>query len=420
MKAVRTSILGAVMALSALAALACSSPGPVTNGAPRDAGALRDAGGLAIAIATMDGGSSQVDAGGLADSGDAMVRTIAPVMPGVWRDITPTQVDPTAHACTDLQFDPGHPSTLYAMFADVGVWKSTDDGSTWASIGNLPTPTSLGRLLLDPRDSSHLLATGSVSGSSLGFWVSHDGGQTWAIPEAFRAGAGTTWNFDVYNMVADPTDFDHVLLTFHSPWSCCGEAAGILETHDGGVSYTPHMPPAGMDHGQGIAFLYDPARSLGDASTWLVGAGYGAGLFRTADAGTTWNQVSTLQEDHGGFDAHYSSQGFLYLGASDGVHRSTDNGMTWQSESTGTLATWTYSVIGDGKFLYSSPGFVGQAYNQPFFVSPEGTPDEGEQWTPYSAQTIPEGPWKMEFDAANRIIYSATWNSGAWALTVLN
>src|SRR5262249_11947306 len=161
-------------------------------------------------------------------------------------------------------------------------------------------------------------------------------------------GASTQWNFDVYNMAADPTDFNHVLLTFHNGWPCCGNNAGVLETKDGGDSYIVHNPPPGMDHGQGVAFLYDPAKSIGDAKTWVVGAGYNAGIFRTNDAGATWTQVSTAQENHGGFDAHYSSQGYLYIGFDGGVMRSTDNGSTWAAQSNGVPSNWYYSVIGDG------------------------------------------------------------------------
>jgi hypothetical protein len=370
-----------------------------------------------------DGGISGGDGGVGADVGVVDARTIQPVQPGVWRDITPPSLDATlatSTACTDIQFDPSNRTTIYAYYGGVGIYKSTDAGSTWAPIGNLPQPASLGRLLIDPHDSTHIYTTGSVTGSSLGFWESHDGGNTFTTPPAFAAGVGTTWNQDVYNVVADPTDFKHLLLTFHQAWPCCGgaDAAGVLETKDGGKSFVAHNPPTGMDHGQGIAFLYNPVLNLGNASTWLVGAGYNAGLFVTKDAGATWAQVSTLQEDHGGFDAHYSKQGFVYIGASDGVYRSTDNGQTWQHESQGAQANWTYSVISDGKNLYSSPAFVGQPFNQPFFVSPEGGPNEGTTWTAFSAQTIPNGPWKMVIDSANGIIYSANWSSGAWALTL--
>jgi len=100
------------------------------------------------------------------------------------------------------------------------------------------------------------------------------------------------------------------------------------------------------------------------------------------------------------------------------VYRSTDNGVTWTRESQGTLANWTYSVISDGKRLYSSPAFVGQPYNLPIYASTEGGPDEGTQWTAMSTQVLTDGPWRMVFDADNGIIYSANWSGGAFALTV--
>jgi hypothetical protein len=416
----------------------CSSSGGLGSAAPdggttshaTDGGAGAGDGGFqADALAEPDGASpsdahAASEASAFDASNDVDARTIAPVTPGVWRDITPTSLQATVQSstpCTDLQFDPSHRSTLYAMFGGAGIYKSSDAGATWNAIGNLPTPVSLGRIRVDPGDPTHLYATGSVQGSSLGFWVSHDGGQTFSMPAAFTAGLmGTSppWSNDIYNIAVDPTNFDHFLLTSHQPWACCGEDAGILESRDGGTTFTAHAPPSGMNHGNGVAFLYDPAAGIGDASTWLVGAGYNAGIFRTTDSGATWSLVSSVQDNHGGFDAHYSTQGYLYIGSSAGVQRSTDNGVTWTAVSQGANATWTYGVVSDGKRLYSSPAFVGEAFNLPIYVSTEGGPDEGTQWTAMSAQVLADGPWRMIFDADNGIIYSASWSGGSWALTV--
>lgn len=344
------------------------------------------------------------------------------IVPGRWRNITPTSIDLSRHSCTDLKFDPSNPTTLYAFYGTGGgVWRSTNAGVSWLPIGDLPKPNSLGRILVDPRDPLHLYATGSVDLGSWGFWVSRDGGQTWTMPQAFQAGAETTWNLDVYNIAADPSDFEHVLLTFHRGWPGLGDNSGVLETKDGGASFIVHRPPVGMDHGQGIAFLFDPPTSQGNSRTWLVGAGYGSGIFRTQDAGKTWQKVAPLQQNHGGFDAHYSSQGFVYIGARDGIFRSTDNGATWHPTGVGGAGSgsWYYGVIGDGKRLYTSPAYVSQVYDAPFVVTPEGGPNEGlAAWTTYNEQTFSQGPWKMVFDAKNRVIYSAHWGGGAWALTV--
>jgi hypothetical protein len=43
---------------------------------------------------------------------------------------------------------------------------------------------------------------------------------------------------------------------------------------------------------------------------------------------------------------------------------------------------------------------------------------DGVTWTTYNSQTFADGPYRMAFDATNRIIYSSNWNSGVWALKV--
>src|SRR6185369_96890 len=148
------------------------------------------------------------------------------------------------------------PQTLYGFFGNGGgMRRSTDSGASWVAIGDLPMPNSLGRVRIDPHDSMHLYATGSVQGESLGFWVSHDGGAHWTIPATFLAGAqASTWTIDVYNIAVDPTDFNHFILSFHGGWSCCGEDAGVVESTDGGQTFIAHAPATGMNHGQGIAF----------------------------------------------------------------------------------------------------------------------------------------------------------------------
>jgi photosystem II stability/assembly factor-like uncharacterized protein len=329
-------------------------------------------------------------------------------------------LDPSKVACTDVVFEPSMPGTLYALYGDGGgLWRSADFGASWAETGPLPKPNSLGRILVDPNDPTHLYMVGSVTLGTLGFWISHDGGKTFKVPDSFQAGATEgKWNMDAYNIAADPTDFNHIIMSFHSGWACCGDASGVVESKDAGKTFLAHAPPSGVNHGNGIAFLYDPKNKLGNGHTWLFGAGYGSGIFRTTDAGNSWTKISDVQQNHGGFDLHYSSQGFVYMGATDGIYRSTDNGVTFVEEKNGVPSNYYYSVIGDGKRLYSAAAYVGQPFNTPFVVSPEGGPKEGEVWTKYNDQTFGEGPFKMVFDSKNRIIYAARWGSGAWALTV--
>jgi hypothetical protein len=285
--------------------------------------------------------------------------------------------------------------------------------------GNMPMPNGHGRIRVDPNDPQHLYATAGVTGENWGFWVSNDGGETWVMPGAFSAGASARkWTNDIYNIVVDPSDFNHLIMSSHRGWDCCGDDAGVLESLDGGKSIIAHQPPKGMSHGNGIAFLFDEANQQGDGKTWLVGGGYEKGVFRTTDAGENWENVAAEEQDnHGGFFASYSTQGYLYIGVSGGLLRSTDNGATWTKETSG-LGGWFYGAISDGKNLYTGTSYVDVPYNEPLLVSPEGGDSEGTSWKPFSDQIFAHGPFRMVFDSKNRIIYGANWTGGAWALNV--
>jgi hypothetical protein len=52
---------------------------------------------------------------------------------------------------------------------------------------------------------------------------------------------------------------------------------------------------------------------------------------------------------------------------------------------------------------------------QSYIVSNE---DDGVNWTTFNDQTFSDGPYRMAFDEVKRIVYSANWNDGVWALLV--
>jgi photosystem II stability/assembly factor-like uncharacterized protein len=310
----------------------------------------------------------------------------------------------------DIHVLPCSPYTLYLTTDIEGMWKSTDGGATWTKIGNLPSPTSPGVIAIDPKDPQSMYYIGGVRGSSLGFWVSGDGGDTWIEPAGFTAHADNSvggWTNDVYDVQADPADFKHVLLTFHSGFEWTGNA-GVLESKDGGMTWVRHWSNAPWGAGHSIFFL-------GSSDTWLLGT-QATGYYRTPDAGATWKQVSTRQMQHGGVRPFYATTGVLYVPALGQILRSTDNGLSFTAVGPSTQDGY-YAVAGDGSFLYAQLGNTGDntVGPQPYVVSPES---DGTQWTPYNGQTFGDGPYRMAFDPVNRVLYSANWNDGVWALRV--
>jgi hypothetical protein len=350
-----------------------------------------------------------------ADPGTAQPTGTPPALvTGTWVNISPPGLyrpggSKPSYGCMDIQLSPCNPYVVYLTTDIEGMWRSQDGGSTWTTVGNLPTPISPGVVQIDPRNPSNMYYIGGVRGASNGFWISKDGGDTWTSPAGFTSKADNSvggWTIDAYDVKADPTDFDHVLVTFHSGFEWTGDA-GVLESLDGGNTWIRHWP-RGWGAGHSVYFL-------GDSATWLVGT-QGNGFWRTTDAGTNWKQVTTTNMQHGGTAAFVSKTGVLYVGGLSYILRSTDNGSSFTTVGTKTSDGY-YAIIGDGNSLYSLWGNGGDNTTGPaaYITSPES---DGTTWTDYSSQKFTDGPYRMAFDPTNRIIYSANWNAGVWALKV--
>jgi len=248
-----------------------------------------------------------------------------------------------------------------------------------------------------------------VRGATLGFWVSKDGGATWSKPKGWMDVPAANKNMfieDVYDVAPDPSDFNHVLVSFHQTWGVArtdywNGSAGVLETKDGGDTWIVHDPQPGWGAGHSVWFL-------DSSTTWLIGT-QGKGYWRTTDSGATWTQVTTENMAHGGGQLYRTKAGVLYSTGWDEVMRSMDVGLTWSK--VGTIK-FTTGIVGDGNYLYAH-GANGMG---PFQVSPES---DGATWTPYpGAQSITDGPFEMAFDSVNGIVYSGTWTAGMLALKV--
>ena len=358
--------------------------------------------------------SVAVSALGIARSSDTNKNGAAK---GVWRNISPSGVTMTAvnHVfCQGMAIDPRHPSTLYLCVCayDVskgGLYKSTDSGTTWNRIGILDEPIHIS---IDPRNSNHLYCVDGVRGATLGFWISNDGGATWELPQGFaKVADGVVKTRDLYSLAVDPTDFKHLLVSFHSPWNGT-DNCGLLESKDSGASWTVHDPPAGSARGYGMAvfFLFNPSTHQGDKNTWLFTTQAG-GFYKTADAGATWKQVYDKQMTHGGNQLYRTREGVLYSGGYQFPVRSTDNGETWRQIKAGLVYSWYMGICGDGTTLFTACSNS----NEPFFTSSER---DGETWTAFEggAQKFSAEPFEMHYDAKSRTMYAASWSEGLLAL----
>ncbi len=176
----------------------------------------------------------------------------------------------------------------------VGMFKSTDGGATWASIG-LKDTQQIGKILVDPRNPDVLLvaALGHPYGPNpeRGVFRSTDGGRTWTRTLFKDADTGAI------DMAVQPDNPDVVYAslwqTRRPPWNVYppsnGPGGGVYKSLDGGRTWTALAGrglPASPGH---IGLATTPARP--NRVFALVDAADG-GLFRSDDAGASWTKLS--------------------------------------------------------------------------------------------------------------------------------
>ena len=386
--------------------------GPIGTGSGTGgAGGSTGSGGAGKGGAGGMGGTAMVgtDAGAVSSKcttpkGPGLPAGAPALTPGTWKDISPPGWPFGAAFTQGITVDPCNPAVIYLSTSSfdpsqAGLFKTIDAGATWTKLGKLDEPI---RIRIDPKNTQHLYAGDGVRGGTEGFWISNDGGATWAVSKGWAAASKEAGYIDdVYDVNVDPTDFAHVLVAFHA----FGQG-DVLETKDSGDTWIVHKPQ-GWGNGNAINFLYRPELGLGDANTWLIGT-QGSGMFRTTDAGANWKKVSDTGIQHGGGTIYYTKAGVLYATGGDQNQRSTDNGVTWTKIGPGGGYN---GIIGDGKTLYTA-----KCFGPTSMITSLET--DGLTWKDFNAQKFSQGPFELAFDSVNGIVYSGSWGSGVLALKV--
>jgi hypothetical protein len=353
--------------------------------------------------------------------------------PGVWTNIDVAGI--AFSAGTEARFtqsmviDPTNPDIIYLCVCGVntstwaaipmGIYKTTDRGSTWRKIGKITAGIRCSdtidapiQLRVNPLNPQQLYCADGVRGCTLGFLVSTDGGETFAMPAGFEEHANSSsggWVNDVYDVAADPTDWKHILLSFHSPFENLGQS-GVIESKDGGTTWKRFFPiGSGVGPGCGVWFLYKPELGIGNSSTWLLGAQMGGGHWRTTDAGASWTKVSDVNMEHGGGSILYAANGTLYVSGQPSLLRSTDNGATWKNLNPGASAGYV-GIGSDGVSLFAKA----HDFDRPFVTAKLSN---DTSWSEYGNHFY-AGSFSYGFDSVNHILYAACVNAGLWALKI--
>ncbi len=272
-----------------------------------------------------------------------------------WRSIGPVNM---AGRITDVEGDPKNSKIFYVSGATGGIWKTINAGTTWIPLWDHGPIASMGDIAIAPSDDRIIYAgTGEDNARNsvapgYGVYKSTDGGVTWQS-------LGLEKTQQIGRIVVHPTNPNIVYVAAVGATWASNADRGLYKTTDGGKTWNK------IKYVSDKAGFIDVAMDPRDpntlyAASWervrgpyfLKSGGPGSALWKTTDGGATWREIKG-----GGFPETEKGRMNIQISRSDpnivyvmveadsvrgakpqrllsGLYRSTDAGRTWKWQST--------------------------------------------------------------------------------------
>ncbi|MHB1097726.1 MAG: WD40/YVTN/BNR-like repeat-containing protein [Gemmatimonadaceae bacterium] len=288
-----------------------------------------------------------------------------------WRNIGPANF---MGRLADVVGIPGPSKTVFVAAAAGGVWKSTNNGQTWRPVFDNKRVASMGALAIAPSDTQQVwLGTGEPhSRNSIepgaGIYKSVDGGITWKF-------MGLEKTQHIGRIAVDPRNPNVVwVAALGAAWRSNSER-GLYKTMDGGTTW--ELVKFISDKAGFVDVALDPRNpDVVYAAAYerlrtpysLKSGGPGSALFKSADGGKTWSEITgngfpTGPKGRIGLAIAASNPDYVYamveaarpskdgkfaaerVPPDNGLYRSTDAGKTWEKTNNANVRPFYYSQV---------------------------------------------------------------------------
>ncbi|MFC1897940.1 FlgD immunoglobulin-like domain containing protein [Candidatus Cloacimonadota bacterium] len=275
------------------------------------------------------------------------------------RDYTWEQSGPTnvGGRITDIEIHPNSPSTWYIGAASGGIYKTTDEGSTWENIFQDAPVITIGDIAIDPNDEGVIFAgTGEANSSSQSFvgngiYKTIDAGLNWEH-------VGLENSAYIGRVIVDYNNPDRVFAAATGTLFSPNEERGIYRSDDGGITWDRKLfvtdSTAAIDlvqHPTNPDILYASMWERMRGRSYRRSGGYSSGIYKTTDGGDTWLELTNGLPDSDGVGriglaiaesnpdvlyAFYDQQpvgGYSFLG----IFKTSDGGDSWIQTNDGNI-----------------------------------------------------------------------------------
>src|SRR5574341_960639 len=293
--------------------------------------------------------------------GAARGQQAAPLTPALFQELHFREIGPavTGGRIHDVEALPADPSTIYVATASGGLWKTTNNGTTWTPIFDHQAVSTFGDLAIAPSNPDIIWAgTGEQNNRQSSSWGdgvyrSSDAGKTWTQ-------LGLVETRHIGRVVVHPANPGVAYVAaLGNLWKPNPER-GVFKTSDGGRTWSKVLS---LDTLTGaVDLVMDPSdpNTLYAATyqrlrrTWgFNGGGPGSGIYKTTDGGGTWRRLAN------GLPVGDVGRIGLAIAVSNprvvmatiehrdagGIYRSDDNGESWRKVNTLNPRPMYYSQI---------------------------------------------------------------------------
>lgn len=280
----------------------------------------------------------------------------------------------TSGRIADIAIHPDDDNIWYVAVGSGGVWKTVNAGTTWNPIFDNQPSYSIGSITIDPTN-PHTIWVGTgenVGGRHVGFgdgvYRSTDDGTTWE-------NMGLKESEHISKIVVHPENPDVIWVAAQGPlWNKGGER-GLYKSTDGGQNWNKVL---GGNEWTGVTDLVMDPRNpdVLYAATWqrhrtvaaYMGGGPGSGIHKSTDGGESWQELTkglpTSNMGKIGLAISPQQPDIVYAAITldrrtGGVFKSDNKGESWKKMSS-TVAGGTGPHY--YQELYASPHHFGTIY----------------------------------------------------------